>query len=165
MFVFLIFGLLIGSFLNVVIYRLPNNKSIVSPPSSCGSCGHRLGPIDLVPVLSYVFLRGRCRHCGAKFSPRYPLVEVLTGGLFSLLYWRFGFSFDFIRFAILTCILVSAAFIDIDHRIIPDKLNLFGIVSGIVFVFLPDSLSVKNALLGFVAGGGLLLLVAVISGG
>ncbi len=165
MFVFLIFGLLIGSFLNVVIYRLPNNKSIVSPPSSCGSCGHRLGPIDLVPVLSYVFLRGRCRHCGAKFSPRYPLVEVLTGGLFSLLYWRFGFSFDFIRFAILTCILVSAAFIDIDHRIIPDKLNLFGIVSGIVFVFLPDSLSVKNALLGFVAGGGLLLLVAVISRG
>jgi len=165
MFISLIFGLLIGSFMNVVIYRLPNNKSIISPPSSCGSCGHHLGPLDLVPVLSYVFLRGRCRHCGEKISARYPLVEVLTGGLFALLYWRFGFSFDFIRFAVLTCILVSAAFIDIDHRIIPDKLNLFGIIAGIFFVFIPDSHTVKDALLGLAAGGGLLLLVAVISRG
>ena len=165
MFILLILGLIIGSFLNVVIYRLPNNKSIVSPPSSCGSCGHRLGALDLVPVLSYIFLKGKCRHCGERISIRYPLVELLTGGLFALLFWRFGLSFDFVRFAVLSCILVSAAFIDIDHRIIPDKLNLFGIVTGLVFIFLPDSLTIKNALLGLVVGGGLLLLVAVISRG
>ena len=165
MFISFIIGIIIGSFLNVVIYRLPKNKSIVSPPSSCGSCGHRLGRLDLVPVLSYIFLKGKCRHCGERISIRYPLVELLTGGLFALLFWRFGLSFDFVRFAVLSCILVSAAFIDIDHRIIPDKLNLFGIVTGLVFIFLPDSLSVKNALLGFAAGGGLLLLVAVISRG
>ncbi len=165
MFISFIIGIIIGSFLNVVIYRLPKNKSIVSPPSSCGSCGHRLGRLDLVPVLSYIFLKGKCRHCGERISIRYPLVELLTGGLFALLFWRFGLSFDFVRFAVLSCILVSAAFIDIDHRIIPDKLNLFGIVTGLVFIFLPDSLTIKNALLGLVVGGGLLLLVAVISRG
>src|SRR6056297_3214301 len=122
MFLFLILGLILGSFLNVVIYRLPNNKSIVSPPSSCGSCGHRLGALDLVPVLSYIFLRVKCRHCGAKISARYPLVELLTGGIFALLFWRFGLSVDFLRFAMLSCILITASLIDIDHRIIPDKL-------------------------------------------
>jgi len=165
MFISFIIGIIIGSFLNVVIYRLPKNKSIVSPPSSCGSCGHRLSALDLVPVVSYIFLEGKCRHCGERISIRYPLVELLTGGLFALLFWRFGLSFDFVRFAVLSCILVSAAFIDIDHRIIPDKLNLFGIVTGLVFIFLPDSLTIKNALLGLVVGGGLLLLVAVISRG
>ena len=161
----ILLGLLLGSFLNVVIYRLPNNKSIVSPPSSCGSCGNRLSALDLIPVLSFVFLGGKCRYCGERISARYPLVELLTGGIFALLFDRFGFSFDFVRFATLSCVLISAAFIDIDHRIIPDKLNLFGIISGAMLVFLPDSLSVKSALLGIAAGGGLLLLVAVISRG
>jgi len=119
----------------------------------------------LVPVLSYIFLRGKCRHCGAKISARYPLVELLTGGIFALLFWRFGLSVDFLRFAMLSCILITASLIDIDHRIIPDKLNLFGIITGAILIFLPDSLTIKSALLGLVSGGGLLLLVAVISRG
>ncbi len=159
------FGAIIGSFLNVVIYRLPNNKSIVSPPSSCGSCGHRLGPIDLVPVLSFIFLKGRCRHCGAKISARYPPVELPTGGLFALLFWRYGISIDFIKYATLSCVLVSAAFIDIDHRIIPDKLNLFGLIAGIIFLFISNSITIKSSLLGFLVGGGFLFIVALISRG
>lgn len=158
-------GLLLGSFLNVVIYRLPAGKSLVTPPSSCGSCGHRLGPPDLVPVLSYLFLKGRCRHCGAGISPRYPLVELLTAGLFSLLFWRYGFSAAFAKYAVLTCILVAAAFIDLDHRIIPDRLNLFGALAGLVFLLVTKDISFKNAFFGLLAGGGFLLLVAVVSRG
>ncbi|MBK5251160.1 MAG: prepilin peptidase [Peptostreptococcaceae bacterium] len=165
MLISLVLGIIIGSFLNVVIYRLPSNKSIVSPPSACGSCGHRLGPIDLVPVLSYMFLKGKCRHCGAKISARYPLVELLTGGLFALLFWRYGLTIAFIKYAILACILISAGFIDMDHRIIPDELNLFGLIAGIVFLFFPVGLSLKSSILGLLAGGGFLLFVAVISRG
>jgi leader peptidase (prepilin peptidase)/N-methyltransferase len=165
MLISLIFGVIIGSFLNVVIYRLPNNNSIVSPPSSCGSCGHRLGPLDLVPVLSYAFLGGKCRHCGEKISARYPLVELLTGGLFALLFWRYGISIDFIKYAILACILISAGFIDIDHRIIPDRLNLFGLIIGVIFLVIPGSRSIKSSLLGFLVGGGFLFIVALISRG
>ncbi len=163
--IIIMIGIIIGSFLNVVIYRLPINKSIVFPPSACGSCGHRLGPIDLVPVLSFIFLKGKCRHCGERISARYPLVELFTGGIFALLFWRYGISVDFIKYATLSCVLISAGFIDIDHRIIPDKLNLFGFITGIIFLFIPNSISIKSSLLGFLVGGGFLFIVALVSRG
>ena len=78
-FAYFVIGAVIGSFLNVCIYRLPVGKSIVTPPSACGSCGHRLGPLDMIPVLSYIFLRGKCRYCGAPYSCRYAVIEFLTG--------------------------------------------------------------------------------------
>ena len=83
-FAYFVIGLVVGSFLNVCIYRLPKGKSIVSPPSACGSCGHRLGVLDMIPVLSYFLLGGKCRYCGMPYSPRYALVEFLTGCLFAL---------------------------------------------------------------------------------
>lgn len=81
---YFVIGIVIGSFLNVCIYRLPLGKSVISPPSACGSCGHRLGALDMIPVLSYFWLRGRCRYCNAAYSARYMLVELLTGILFGL---------------------------------------------------------------------------------
>jgi len=158
-------GLIIGSFLNVVIFRIPKEESIISPPSSCGTCGTRLGAIDLVPILSYVILRGRCRHCGAKISARYPMVELLTGFLFVLLFWRYGLSVEFAKYATLSCILVCVAFIDMDHRIIPDRLNLFGLAAAIIFLFISSDLTPLDAFYGFLAGGGFLFLLAVLSRG
>ena len=110
-FVFL-FGLIIGSFINVCIYRIPSGKSIVSPPSACTSCGKRLTALDLVPVLSYVFLRGRCRHCGASISPRYPLIELLTAIVYIAIFIKYGLTIPFFAFAILMAILIAVFFID-----------------------------------------------------
>lgn len=160
-----LFGLFIGSFLNVVIHRLPNNKSIVFPPSACPACGHRLGALDLVPVLSYLSLRGRCRHCGVKIPVRYPLVEVMTGGLFALLQYRYGPTAAFAKYAFLSCVLLTAAFIDLDRRIIPDRLNLAGFLAGLAFLPAAGDVTFQSALAGLAAGGGFLLLVAVLSRG
>jgi len=144
---------------------MPKKESIASPPSSCASCGSRLGPADLVPVISYMFLKGRCRHCGAKISARYPLVELLTGVLFALLFSRYGYSLEFLKYATLTCILVCAAFIDKDHRIIPDRLNLFGFVLAMVFLAASRELSPLDSFYGFISGGGFLFILALVSRG
>ena len=138
-----ILGLVVGSFVNVLIYRVPMHKSIVAPPSSCTSCGERLTVPDLIPVFSYIFLKGRCRHCGERISPRYPLVELLTAAMFVILFTRFGFTVPFIAYAYLMTILAAVFFIDIDHRIIPNGLVL-------------------AALAGLFPGSGFLLLVAIL---
>ena len=166
-----ILGLVMGSFLNVCIYRIPLGKSIVSPPSSCSGCGKRLTALDLVPVASYVFLKGRCRHCGAPISFRYPLVELLTAVVFIALFVRFGFTVPFVSYAFLMLILISVFFIDIDHRIIPDELVIAGIIGGIVLVVYNIFSPLKDMygdgkwwtpVLGFFSGSGFLLLVAII---
>lgn len=154
------FGASVGSFLNVCIYRIPEGRSIVSPPSACPRCGSRIRWHDNVPVLGWILLKGRCRDCGSPISPRYPLVEGLCGILTILLLMRFGVSFTFISFWILTMALVAVTFIDLDHRIIPDVITLPGIVAGFVSSFFLPWLSWKNSLLGIVVGGGILLLVA-----
>lgn len=158
-------GLLIGSFLNVVIHRLPDKNSILSPPSRCPACGHRLGPLDLLPVFGYLLLKGRCRYCGIGISARYPLVELLTAGLFGLLFWRFGWTPLFLKYAFLSSLLLAAAFIDWDHRIIPDRLNLAGFLAGLAFLPVAGDVTLAGALSGLAAGGGFLLLVAVLSRG
>jgi len=111
-------GLAIGSFLNVCIDRLPSRKSLVSPPSHCDACQRRLGLLDLVPILSYLILRGRCRYCGARIPLRVFLVEFITGLLFFLAFWRYGFTAQFGITAFWCCIFIVIIFIDWEHKLI-----------------------------------------------
>ncbi len=165
-----ILGLLIGSFLNVCIYRMPKDESVVSPPSHCGSCNHRLGPLDLVPVLSWVLLKGRCRYCGAGISPRYMLVELLTGGLFVFLGAHYGLSGELFFMLVFAALFVAIFFIDLDHSIIPDELVIAGFINAVAYLAwryfaqgLPVSLPDHG--LGFLIGGGLYLFLAIITKG
>jgi len=126
-----IFGTIIGSFLNVCIYRIPAGLSIVKPRSRCGSCERTLTAIDLVPILSWVFLKGKCRTCGSKISIRYPLVEALEGALFLLIFTRFGVSYLTLTSWLFAAFLTVVFFIDLDHKIIPNKLVIFGCIIGL----------------------------------
>ncbi len=165
-----IMGLLIGSFLNVCIYRMPKEESVVSPPSHCGSCGHRLGPIDLVPVLSWLFLKGKCRYCSAKISPRYALVELLAGTLFAFLGWHYGLTPELFFMLVFTSIFIAIFFIDLDHSIIPDELQIAGLINTIAYLGWVwysggHAFNLLDHGLGFLIGGGLYLLLAVITRG
>jgi leader peptidase (prepilin peptidase)/N-methyltransferase len=149
-------GTSLGSFLNVCIYRLPLDKSIVSPPSHCPSCGTRLSPPDLVPIFSYLALRGRCRYCGARISPRYAVVEFLTGAWFVALYLRFGVFGDFrapeiftgCQFAVFSAMLIAIFFIDLDHYIIPDQFSLGGAACGLAFGIAGLALGLRSGYMG-----------------
>lgn len=163
--VIFVFGLLIGSFLNVVIYRLPEGMSIATPPSHCPKCNHQLKPLDLVPVFSWLFLKGKCRYCAVKVSPRYALVELLTGILFAYTYLVFGLEWILLVQLIFVAVLIAVVFIDLDHQIIPDELNLFLLL---VFIFANLALSFipwKDAFLGAAAGFLPLFLVVLLTGG
>lgn len=168
--VIFLMGLFIGSFLNVCIYRIPEGKSIAVPPSSCMKCGARIKWYDLIPVVSYLALKGRCRNCGEKISPRYMLVELLTGVLFLVCFMVFGLTGQFFAFAVLTGILITITFTDIDSQIIPDSVMIFALIAGIVFVllgFVPESATLKEnalaALLGLVCGAGPLIIINLLS--
>jgi leader peptidase (prepilin peptidase)/N-methyltransferase len=160
-----VLGFCIGSFLNVVIYRLPRGESIVTGRSHCPNCARVIAWYDLVPLLSYLVLGGRCRSCRAAISGRYPLVESLTGVLFLILYLHFGLRIVLVKSLFLTSLLVAVSFIDIDHFFIPNRLVLAGVVCGVVFsLFVPD-VSLWSALLGAASTAGFLLLVALLSRG
>ncbi|MCK5129310.1 MAG: prepilin peptidase [Clostridiales bacterium] len=130
-----ILGLMVGSFLNVCIYRIPTGLSIVIPPSRCSSCNTQLKPLDLVPIFSWLFLLGKCRHCKVKISIRYLLVELLTGGLYVLVYCMVGLSLYLIPALILTSLLIAITFIDIDTQTIPNGLVIFGLICALICVF------------------------------
>ena len=117
-------ALALGSFLNVVAARLPEGRSLVSPPSSCGGCGTRIAWRDNVPVLSYLLLRGRCRSCGARFGPRYLAVELGTAALVAACFLRFGLTADAFVAALFVSVLVVLSAIDVERRILPDKIVL-----------------------------------------
>ena len=131
--VVMIFGLCIGSFLNVCIYRLPKEKSVVRPPSSCPKCGNFIQWYDNIPVLSFILLRAKCRNCRVNISWRYPLVEALTALTLVLLYIKFGLSLAFCKFAIFFLLLIVVSFIDIDYHAIPVYFCFIGIVIGFLF--------------------------------
>lgn len=156
-----VFGACVGSFLNVVIHRVPRGQSIVTPPSACPGCGHRIRPWENVPVLGWIFLRGRCSACHASISWRYPAVEAL-GALLALgCVWRFDFSLEALALFALLAAMLAVAFIDWEFMIIPDAISLGFLVLGLAispFVG-PGPL---GALIGAVVGGGLLLLVGVL---
>lgn len=139
-----IFGALIGSFLNVCIYRLPRQESIVSPPSHCPSCDSRLGWYDNIPIVSYAVLRGKCRSCGEGISIRYPLVELLNAGLFLLAGLRFGLTPQLFPALLLISTLVIIFFIDLEHYIIPNVVVFPVAVIGLV-VMMTISLTASDA--------------------
>jgi leader peptidase (prepilin peptidase)/N-methyltransferase len=155
-----IFGSCIGSFLNVCIYRLPASKSILFPPSSCPECGESIRPYDNIPIISFLWLKGKCRRCQSTISIRYPLVE-LMGGLFAIcVYLKFGLTLEAVIYYIFIAALLVITFIDVDHRIIPDAISLPGIPLGFLASFFVSEITYKESLIGLLAGGGSLLLVA-----
>jgi leader peptidase (prepilin peptidase)/N-methyltransferase len=161
----LAFGLIIGSFCNVVVYRLPQGKSIVTPGSQCRSCGGSIRPWENIPLLSYVLLRGRCRRCKAPISMRYPVVECISGLLFVLLYLKFGLSMTFVVYALLASTLLVVALIDLDHKIIPNTITLPGMGIGLAFSLGVLPIEPLASLSGLVVGGSIFYLIALISKG
>lgn len=155
-----LFGAVVGSFLNVCIYRLPRNQSLVFPASHCPACAKPVAFYDNIPILSYLLLRGKCRSCGVRISWQYPAVELINGLLTLLLFLKFGLSFAFIVLFLLCSALVVVTFIDLEHQIIPDSISVGGIVVGFVVSFFIPRLGWLNSLLGILLGGGSLLLVA-----
>jgi leader peptidase (prepilin peptidase)/N-methyltransferase len=126
-----VLGAAIGSFLNVVIYRLPRGESLLFPGSRCGTCGHSLDALDNIPVLSWLALRGRCRYCSAPIAARYPLVEILTAAIFVLAVLEFGISLQTIAACVLGGLLIVIAFVDLDHLLVLDATTVAGAVIGL----------------------------------
>jgi len=153
----LAFGLVIGSFLNVCIYRLPLKKSVVWPASRCTACDAPIQPYDNIPVLSYLALRGRCRACKAPISLKYPIIEALTGALFLAAYWMFEPPVLYQRL-VFGCAMIVLFVIDLEHRILPDVITLPGIILGFALsFFMPPGW--LDSLLGIILGGGSLWLI------
>ncbi|MCP2035068.1 leader peptidase (prepilin peptidase)/N-methyltransferase [Planomicrobium sp. HSC-17F08] len=162
---FSIFGLVFGSFYNVVGLRVPKNESIAFPPSHCTKCNRQLTALDLVPVFSYLFLRGRCRSCGEKIHWVYPLMEAITAVLFAISFWQLGFQPELIVALIFVSLLVIITVSDIAYMLIPDKVLLpVGIVLLALRLFIPLD-PWWDALLGAAVGFGILLLIAIVSKG
>ncbi|PLX18362.1 MAG: prepilin peptidase [Candidatus Muiribacterium halophilum] len=176
--VFFIFGLLVGSFLNVCIYRMPLGKSVVFPGSACMRCGTFLKAKDLFPVLSHLFTGGICRYCGSVVSFRYSFVELLTACLFVMAFITYGFTPYTIFLLIIISYMIIISFIDLDYLIIPDGMSIGLIVVGYMFNFLAYfflssemkellhyDLTLYDPILGMLAGGGILFLISFFSGG
>ena len=182
-----LFGLVLGSFMNVCIYRVPLNQSIVNPPSACPKCGQKIKFYDNIPLLSYLILRGKCRNCRHPIPFRYPFVEALTGLLSLAIFIRYGLTYQYFLLLIFACTLVIISFIDLQHKIIPDIFSLPGVVIGwaastlgffdLHYKILPKAFSLNestaqagyffigqiswlDSLIGILAGGGSLFIVA-----
>jgi len=156
-----IFGMCIGSFLNVCIYRLPSSKSIINPSRSiCPNCNGVIQFYDNIPVFSYLWLKGRCRHCNAPISLRYPLVELIAGIVAINVYFMLGLTLEGVVYFVFISSLLVITFIDIDHKIIPDVITLPGIPAGLAASFVLSGITFKASILGVLIGGGSLLLVA-----
>jgi len=160
-----VFGACVGSFLNVVIFRFQTGESIAFGRSHCRECKHTLAWYDLIPIFSYLFLRGRCRYCHERISARYLIVELLTGVLFLLLLIRYGITWALVKYLLLAVILLAVTFIDLGTLLIPDRLIIIGLIGGIVFFFLDSDVNIISGLIGAGVGFGFLLLVAIVSRG
>jgi len=166
----ILLGLVIGSFLNVCIYRIPRNEYITFPPSHCMNCETRLKKWHLIPVFSYMFLKGRCAYCGSKISSRYVVVEVLTSILFLIIFFRYGLTCEFLIYAFLVSLLIVMTFIDIDYMIIPNQIVILGLIAGFGLIiynyWYPMDIYLDdywwNPLLGVLVGSGFLVLVSIL---
>lgn len=158
-----IFGSIIGSFLNVLIFRLPRNMSVISPPSSCPHCGYRIHPWENIPILGYFIVRGKCRSCGQTLSLQYPVVEFMSGLIAALVIWNAGLHWNTVAVIVLVYLLGVATVIDFRHQIIPDAITLSGIILGIIFsaFHYPGLTGILKAVLGILAGGGVLYAIAL----
>jgi leader peptidase (prepilin peptidase)/N-methyltransferase len=154
-----LFGLCIGSFLNVVIYRLPLHQSLATPPSRCRHCGYSLQWFDNIPVLSWAMLRGRCRKCGVGVSWQYPVVELITAALFVIVVWLTPMGPLVATRLLLVCILIALFGIDLEHQILPNSITLPGIVVGLLLSLIAPP-GLKDALIGAVLGAGILYAIA-----
>jgi leader peptidase (prepilin peptidase)/N-methyltransferase len=157
--IILVFGLAWGSFLNVVIYRLPLGMSLVKPPSSCPQCKRKIPFYDNIPFFSYLLLRGKCRECGAKIPVSYFLVEILTPLSFLLIYQKHSLSFFFVASCLFASAMIVLGFIDFYHQILPDEITLPGIVLALVYAPFRSDLNLTQALIGAVVGAGFLLFI------
>jgi leader peptidase (prepilin peptidase)/N-methyltransferase len=161
-----IYGAVIGSFLNVCIYRIPEKKSIVSPPSACPKCNNFIKWHDNIPILSYFLLKGKCRFCGEKISIRYPIIEFITGLLFVLFFIKFGVEKIYFFYIIMVGYLITLALIDIDRKIVPDGILKYMLITGAVFsVFKFGGINLFEGIIGATAGGTLLLILNYFTNG
>lgn len=164
----ILLGLLIGSFLNVCIYRIAREESISFPPSHCTSCGYNLKPKDLVPVLSYIFLGGKCRSCKEKISIQYPIVEILNAFLYFMVYLKYGFTLNLFKFCLLSSLLIVIGFIDFKTKYVYNSTVVFGVVSGICFAILEwietKTLPINYMVGAFIGFGVIYLIVALTRG-
>ncbi len=159
----ILLGAIVGSFLNVVIHRLPQEeRSIVSGPSHCPNCFEHLCWHEKIPIFSYLFLKGKCRHCNTSISPQYPLVELAMATFSGALFLKFGLTALFAGYFLLAAALLVVMFIDFYHYIIPDSIDLPGIVAGLLFSFINPSVSWQSSLIGIIAGGGVFWTVAAV---
>ena len=156
-----ILGLIVGSFSNVCIYRIPRNESIIYPASHCPKCRSRIQPFDNIPLLSFILLKGRCRNCKTKISIQYPIVEFLTGLIYLTIYLIYGLSVQTLIYIILSSALIIIAFIDLNEQIVPDVISLPGIVVGFILSFFVSYISFINSALGVVVGGGIILIIGI----
>lgn len=167
-----IFGTIIGSFLNVCIFRIPLEQSIAFPPSHCMSCGKRLKWYDMFPIISWIMLKGKCRFCGRKISYRYPLVEFMTGIIFFVVYLKYGFSFDLVKYLIFSSLIIVIGLIDLDTTDVYTSTIIFGIISAVTLIIigyvlykmnLNTNFSVVNCILGGAIGAGFILFIMVLA--
>ena len=157
-----LFGLTLGSFLNVCIYRIPRYKSIINPPSSCPECGEKIKFYDNIPVISYIFLLGKCRNCRKSISLRYPVIELISSLLSTALFIKYGLGPQYFLFFAFAASLVIISFLDLHNQIIPDIISLPGILVGLGISFFLNHIYWLDSLIGIVGGGGFLFLVASI---
>ena len=159
--VFALLGLATGSFLNVCMDRLPRGQSIISPPSHCAACNHKLGILDLIPLVSYLWLRGRCRYCQAPIPLRLPIVEAITGLLFALLYWKFGLGLELGISLIYTCLLIVIFVIDLENQLVLDIVVYPGMALAFAFSFFWPGIEV----ISLMPGGALGRVISSLAGG
>ncbi len=158
-------GAVVGSFLNVVSTRLPRRESLITPPSRCPSCKRPIRWYDNIPILGFLWLRGRCRDCRAPIAWRYPLVEAITAGLFCLAVWRIGLRIDLAPALVFLSALVVITAIDLDHQLIPDRITLPGIPLGFLANLLTTHVSVWDSVVGILVGGGIFFVIILVSRG
>lgn len=166
----LIYGLLIGSFLNVCIYRIPKEESIAFPSSHCPNCSHKLKWYDNIPLFSYLILRGECRYCSAKISPQYPVVEALNAIIYIILFFSFTSFIDFIFYALISSVLIVITFVDLKEMIIPDIFIVIILILSVLhkvlnYFIYGISPQLLNSLGGLLIAGGLFLAIVILSRG
>lgn len=163
----IILGLLLGSFFNVCIYRIPRGESIVFPGSHCTNCNNKIKGYDLIPVISYIFLKGKCRYCGEKISLRYPAVELITAALFYFIYLKYGLTFFTIKYIVLASLLIVIGMIDLDTTDVYFSTTIIGIIFGVSFIIAGYffNIDVKEFILGGIAAGGFIAVIILITRG
>lgn len=165
-----IYGLIIGSFLNVCIYRIPREESIAFPSSHCPTCDTSLKWYDNIPLVSYIFLRGKCRYCRTKISIKYPMIELLNALIYLLLFYKFKLSIDFLFYALIASTLIVVTFIDLKEMIIPDRLVITILILSILhktlnYIVYKTPINLIDSMLGILLAGGLFLIIVIISNG